>query len=292
MMEGVFPLLILTEEQCVDQDTGVHCNWHESMVNISHVPHAHEFYEIFMLTEGEIIHVVNGVYIPLQKGDIVLIRPNDSHTYKLVDDRHWRLINLTFTKDVMYTLLHYLGIDRLTCPLIAAGLPPHIHLTPDQQQERLLAWDRLTSIPGYQKQQIRQFARTLIADIIMHLFLPTLPVMQKKDWFEQLISDMSLPENYIPGISRMKKLAPCSYEHVCRRFRQTFGRSPSDWINEQRVYYAANLLKCSNKSALDIAAESGFENPSYFYALFKKYHGVTPAQHRQREQRTVIPSAP
>ncbi|SHH72406.1 helix-turn-helix domain-containing protein, partial [Clostridium grantii] len=45
--------------------------------------------------------------------------------------------------------------------------------------------------------------------------------------------------------------------------------------------YAKNLLTNTNMSILDISMESGFENLSHFYHLFKKNFQVTPAKFRK-----------
>lgn len=284
-------MLVLTEAQCVDPDTGVHCNWHNSMLNISRTPHAHEFYEIFMLTEGDIVHVVNGQRCPLQEGSLVLIRPQDAHTYDVEGAPRWRLVNLTFSREVINGLLNYLGIDRGTCPLLTADMPPHLILPEKERAELVREWQSLTAIPRSERQQVRQTARTIIADLVLHRFLPSVPMpaAEKEGWFERLTADMRLPENYIAGVSRLKELAPCSYEHVCRTFRRAYGRSPSAWINEQRLNYAANQLACTDKPILELISEAGFDNPSYFYALFKKHYAVAPLQFRTNKRRTVIP---
>lgn len=284
-------MIILSEEQCVDSYTGVHFNWHDSMIHISGVPHSHEFYEIFMLTEGAITHIVNGKHIPLQEGDLVLIRPHDAHTYEVNNSQRWRLANLTFSCDMLNNLLYYLGIDRHTCSLLTAELPPHVQLpTEAERLAKIQSWEQLAAISGNQKQRFRLFARTLIADMIMHLFLPSIPADSVGEtWMDRLLSEMSLSENYIPGIPKLKKLAPYSYEHICRTFRRRLGLSPSEWINEQRLYFAANQLEYTRKPILEIIAEAGFDNPSYFYTLFKKQFAVSPKQYRERMLRTVIP---
>ena len=47
---------------------------------------------------------------------------------------------------------------------------------------------------------------------------------------------------------------------------------------------ASRLLTTSDSSILDIAAESGFENLSYFNRVFKQKYSMTPRQFRKESQ--------
>ena len=44
----------------------------------------------------------------------------------------------------------------------------------------------------------------------------------------------------------------------------------------------SRLLVSSESSILDIAAESGFDNLSYFNRMFKKRFGMTPREYRKK----------
>ena len=44
-------------------------------------PHYHDFFEIFYITEGSITHVLNESKETLHSGDILLIRPSDTHCF-------------------------------------------------------------------------------------------------------------------------------------------------------------------------------------------------------------------
>lgn len=52
-------------------------------------------------------------------------------------------------------------------------------------------------------------------------------------------------------------------------FKNTMGTSFIDYLNEYRLTMASRLLISSDSSILDIAAEVGFDNLSYFNRSFK-----------------------
>lgn len=86
----------------------------------------------------------------------------------------------------------------------------------------------------------------------------------------------------------MLELACKSQEHLCREFKRHINQTPIEIINQTRLIYAKNLLCNTDISIMDICFDSGFENPSHFYHLFKKQFGTSPANFRKRNQRSII----
>ncbi len=53
----------------------------------------------------------------------------------------------------------------------------------------------------------------------------------------------------------------------------------NDYINQMRIEKARELLKNTSMNARQISEKVGFENPDYFYYVFKKYTGHFPSQY-------------
>ncbi|MBO5912812.1 MAG: helix-turn-helix transcriptional regulator, partial [Clostridia bacterium] len=54
------------------------------------------------------------------------------------------------------------------------------------------------------------------------------------------------------------------------------------YVNRLRLNYAKNLLLSSEKSIIDVALDSGFENVTYFNRCFKQESGLTPTEFRRQ----------
>jgi len=65
-----------------------------------------------------------------------------------------------------------------------------------------------------------------------------------------------------------------------RSFKAVFGESPGRWISNKKIALAIQFLKTSDKSINEIAYDCGFEDPSHFIKVFKKYENVTPLTYR------------
>ena len=67
-----------------------------------------------------------------------------------------------------------------------------------------------------------------------------------------------------------------------RTFKQTFGMTPVDYINQQRISLASQLLRTTNRCLADISMECGFNNLTYFMKLFRREIGSSPTQYRKQ----------
>lgn len=84
---------------------------------------------------------------------------------------------------------------------------------------------------------------------------------------------------------RLEKVAEAigvSQGHLSRVFRADTGMSIQDYIQQFRAERAANLLKYSEASLMEISNYVCFNSQSHFGSVFKKYMGMTPGQYRNK----------
>ena len=110
---------------------------------------------------------------------------------------------------------------------------------------------------------------------------------QKKDYksLEKMKLILKFVENnYMEKITieDVAKEVNLSQSHFMKYFKNTMGTSFIDYLNEYRLTMASRLLISSDSSILDIAAEVGFDNLSYFNRSFKKRFQQTPREYRKR----------
>ena len=84
------------------------------------------------------------------------------------------------------------------------------------------------------------------------------------------------------SIADMAKELDFSESHFMKFFKDTMGTSFTSYLNEYRLTMVSRLLISSESSILDIAAESGFDNLSYFNRMFKRRFGMTPREYRKK----------
>lgn len=86
-------------------------------------------------------------------------------------------------------------------------------------------------------------------------------------------------------IEDMARELGLSQSHFMKFFKNTMGTTFIDYLNEYRLTMASRLLISSESSILDIAAEVGFDNLSYFNRLFKKRFAATPREYRNSSEK-------
>ncbi len=82
----------------------------------------------------------------------------------------------------------------------------------------------------------------------------------------------------VEGLANMVYVSP---DHLTRSFKKRFNLTVSDYIMQQRMLMAGELLEKTNMSVTMVSAEVGYGNYSYFIKLFKKFFGKTPREYQQ-----------
>lgn len=84
---------------------------------------------------------------------------------------------------------------------------------------------------------------------------------------------------YLDDIAESIGISPT---HLSKLFKRETGQCLQDYINEERVFRAANLLIYSDLSLPEIAQYVHFPTQSYFGKIFKQYKNMTPKAYRDR----------
>ena len=257
---------------------------------ITTICHDHDFYELFLVTNGRLLHLINDQQDLLVAGDLVFIRPADRHSFRQINDTDCSIINLAFPRHTVNALLAYLGEGFRPERLLAPALPPVTHLHEAEKQAVMARLTQLNSIPHTEKSRIRARLRLVLAELLGRYFAADrkLDTAVSPNWLHALCRQMEDPANLRGGVPRMQALAYASPEHLSRTFRKELGCTPTQFVNDLRLTYAANLLIHSDSPIVDVSLEVGLNNLSYFYRIFKQRFGQTPAQFRARNKKKAI----
>lgn len=81
-------------------------------------------------------------------------------------------------------------------------------------------------------------------------------------------------------VSTLAEQVHLTPNYLSTLFHKTEGISIPEYIQQEKIRFAENMLLYSDESYSRIAAYLGFSSQSYFGVLFKKYTGMTPGQYR------------
>ena len=100
-------------------------------------------------------------------------------------------------------------------------------------------------------------------------------------------------KNYMTPITIdfLADLCHLSTTHFRRKFHETMGTAPLDFINSTRIEEACKLLKSSEDSILSISEQVGFHSISSFNRCFAKLMGKSPREWRKQALQSEAQSA-
>ena len=82
----------------------------------------------------------------------------------------------------------------------------------------------------------------------------------------------------VTSLAEIVNLTPA---YLCVLFKQATGKTINEYLTQERLNHAKDLLTHSNIHLYDICYNVGYFSPSYFSRMFKKYVGVTPKEYRE-----------
>jgi AraC-like DNA-binding protein len=83
------------------------------------------------------------------------------------------------------------------------------------------------------------------------------------------------------NIEKLCDLACMSKPNFFRQFKRELGITPIDFINNERIKIAKELLADKHNDLQDVCFKAGFSSINYFFIIFKKYVGISPGKYKE-----------
>jgi AraC family transcriptional regulator len=91
---------------------------------------------------------------------------------------------------------------------------------------------------------------------------------------DNLAADLSLSE--------LAAVAGMSPHYFAELFRMSTGQAPHRYVLSQRIERAKQGLADAECSILEVGLDAGFQNPSHFARVFRKFVGISPSRFRDQ----------
>ena len=267
--------------------------------------HTHAFFEIVYIVSGTVKHTYKDITTKLIPGDIFVIPPHAAHAYEFGDEL--QIYNVQFMGNIFSDpfLEHLNGFDFIQkvsdfSPYLAAQASDELlkrnniysvttaqgilHLN-TSQQERILN----LILAMYKEQDIKligfDFAQQNYLEL---LIIEIYRILQSQiDEFSDISSQKrsmildilnTISENLdtqidFNDIAKQYNISPNYFRTI---FKSYVGTAPIEYLNRTRVLRAAEYLRLTDLPIVDVAAQVGIYDASYFTRLFKKYLGHPP----------------
>jgi AraC family transcriptional regulator len=104
--------------------------------------------------------------------------------------------------------------------------------------------------------------------------LPGFKLRRAKEFInEHLEEDLTLQQ--------VAKAVGFSQFHFARAFRRSTGLTPQQYLVQQRINRAKELLIKGDLPLVEVSFQAGFKNQSHFTTVFRKFTAFTPKAFRE-----------
>lgn len=265
--------------------------------HVRHMPpflHAHEFFEISYLLDGQAEHTIDGRTLTMSQGDLCIIPPFVEHSINRCDGLFFNILLKASSFEVTYRSL----LNVYSSPLVSFLY--HSFFCSNLSKYHLIKAD-----------DIPDSAHELLQLLILEKFrrendnADDSPYVWMMKSFFALLSDASsaqdissdnlplYPHSTVPAILNYLKqhYKDATLQSVAKEFnyspayvsRLIKAQTQTNFVSIQRrlkINEACRLLKETELSVSDISAEIGFESCSSFYKAFMAQTGHTPSAYR------------
>lgn len=242
--------------------------------------HAHNFFEVIFVAEGEIIERVDDEELYLSTGTVCIHNPNAMHQIIKCDDSDC-LVNLMIRKDSF--------TQNVFLPIIQDPVLSHFFLhfeTMERNPNYMLFQSedqRVSSIVDLIAEEFLDphSNEVLLMSMVFLLFGTLIKGVKTNSFADQLTRYISehLKEATIPSCAKNFGYHEKYFSTLVKR---KMGKSFKQLLTEMRMRRAQDLLTYTDRTISDIAMNVGYQEPPVFYANFKKATGMTPAEFRLR----------
>ncbi|MFP4697816.1 MAG: AraC family transcriptional regulator [Eubacteriales bacterium] len=256
--------------------------------------HKHDYIEMVFVYSGSINHEIEGKKINLKKGEIILLDMNVEHSIEAASESDIA-INILFKKEFFdWYFVKQISYNDLISNFVVKAIydkskiKQYIYFKTSENDQ---VWHLMLQVLNEYYEE-RNGMATAIKAYMLLLFNELFRDYQKY-LSKQIIHKIDtsivveildyIDENYkTVTLKDMAKFFNYSPDYLGKQIKKLTGHTLRDLIRDKKLERAEYLIQKTELSVIDIVAEVGYSNVTYFYKQFKSRYGVTPDELRKK----------
>ncbi|KEI77785.1 AraC family transcriptional regulator [Clostridium botulinum A2 117] len=258
--------------------------------------HWHEEIEVVVVSSGAMNMSLNGVNFTLKKGEGALINSNVLHSMQIVGEAGCILNSFVFHPSLISGAAESVFEQRYVRPILGCdtlpGIPFHCGIEWQHQAVHCIQ----EAYKAYSKEEFGY--ELIVREKLSHMWYLIVKNMVS------VLKNQNYNENH--NIIRIKAMLDFLHHHYeeplelqqiaavvnisereCLRcFQKNIRITPIQYLLKYRISVAARLLENTDISITEICNRVGFDNPSYFSKIFKRFMRFTPSDYRKQQKKS------
>lgn len=227
----------------------------------------------YVLSGSGFLNTPSGM-LSVSAGDAYLLHADERHDYYSNPDDPWEKIWINIDSPIANSIVKAYGI---TTTMVFPGLDisdylNQIHdIVKSNPVNTKLVFDRCFIV-------FIRLCQLLSNSLEPHNEVSDIPknITELKNYI-----DLHLSEEL--NAKKCASITNLSVSQTIRAFSKAYGDTPYKYLNQQRFESAKTLLRGSQLTVQEIAAQLGFADQYYFSSFFKKKCGKSPKEYRNYE---------
>ncbi|MGO4289473.1 helix-turn-helix domain-containing protein [Chitinophaga sp. RAB17] len=262
------------------------------------VPHRHDFYTIYWIKKGKLLHTIDAVTYEVKKNTLFFVAPGQVHNLQATEKIDGFMIAF---RDAFMCLKDQTQVSGINSGLFFnSQFSSVIHLNDEQEKDidavvRLMMKELTLHEPEYEMALhglLRYFlvlASRIKGENVgispeQHAVHNSSVFLKFKNLIEEKYQELKTVSDYA-GLLHIK---PVLLNEISK---QLSGITAGEHIRNRVILEAQRYLYNTDLTAKEIAYKLGFDDPHYFSRFFKKYTNQSPSEFKEASRSSASPSA-
>ena len=283
---------IINSEKLMKESEVISIHRHDRFIQFD--KHKHDYFEMFFVYSGTIRQEIEGKKLEIKKGEIILLDMNVEHSIESAGENDIG-INILIKKEFFdWIFMKQIAYNDLISNFVVKAIyskdkfKQYIHF---ETSENYRIWNFMIQLLIEYYEQ-RNGMETAIRAYMLLIFNELLRDYEKylsKRIVYQIDSTINIEiMNYInnhyktANLKSMAEYFNYNTDYLGKLIKKITGKSLTELIKNKKLEQAKYFLQNTEMPVVDIVAEVGYSNVTYFYKQFKDELGVTPDEFRKK----------
>jgi AraC-like DNA-binding protein len=271
--------------------------------------HSHDRFEIYRFHSGNCKYLIGDRIYQLQQGDLIIMNGLTLHRANPIPTEPYERSVIEFSPEWIQPTLDTLQLPELLSPFYKLNNSIFREVDSSSRNKldglikriaELVAKNRDQILAPYEENMESRLLKgevsTLLIQCLFSIYelsqsrLRTIsPNESEKDrHVERIVSWVGQHFDQNTSLDSIAEGLNISKYYMARTFKEVTGLTIMQYIMNCRMNRAKYLLEMNpEKTILDVALESGFENSSHFSRFFRQHLRVTPTEYRRRKSSAI-----